>query len=76
MEELRGVEGKWRLIGRELIGRRVDDITHPDSTACLREVIRRRLQGYITWSHIIVALRKVGEAHLADNLKAKYTPGE
>ena len=73
MEELRGVEEKWRLIGREL-GRRVDDITYPNSTDCLREVVRRRLPTY--WTTIIVAVRKAGEAHLADNLKAKYIPGE
>ena len=77
MEELRGVEEKWRLIGREL-GDRVDDITYPYSTDCLREVVRRRLQSILTtsWGHIIVALRKAGELHLADNLKAKYIPGE
>ena len=75
VEELRGVEEKWRLIGRELIGR-VDVITYPNSTDCLREVVRSWLQGYYTWVNIIVALRKVGEAQLADNLKAKYIPGE
>ena len=81
MEELRGVEEKWRLIGRELdelglLG--VDDIRYPDSTDCLREVVRRRLQRYTltTWGNIIVTLRKAGEPHLADNLKAKYIPGE
>ena len=78
MEELRGVEEKWRLIGRELIGRRVDDIMYPDFTDCLREVFRRRLQpSYVTsWGRIIVALRKVNETNIADNLKAKYYPGE
>ena len=77
MEELRGVEEKWRLIGRKL-GRRVDDIRYPDSTDCLREVVRRKLQQYLTttWGTIIVAVRKAGEPHLADNLKAKYIPGE
>ena len=76
MEELRGVEEKWRLIGRELHVR-VDDITYPDSTHSLREVVRRRLQGYTTtWGRIIIALRKAGEAHVADHLKAKYIPGE
>ena len=75
MEELRGVEEKWWLIGRELV-RRLDNITYPDPTDCLREVVRRRLQRYTTWVHIIVALRSAGESHLADNLKAKYIPGE
>ena len=80
VEELRGVEEKWKLIGRELDEFRVmvvDNITYPDSTDCLREVVRRRLQWYTTtWGHIIVAVRKAGEPHLADNLKAKYIPGE
>ena len=77
MEELRGVEEKWRLIGREL-HMRVDDIMYPDPTDCLREVVRRRLQAYITptWKHIMVALRNTGEPHAADHLKAKYIPGE
>ena len=76
MEELRGVEEKWRVIGGEL-GWKVDDIMYPDPTDCLREVVRRRLSGFITtWRHIIVALRKANEHQLADNLKAKYIPGE
>ena len=78
MEELRGVEEKWRLIGRELHVRGVDDIRYPDSTDCLREVVRRELKSIITttWGRIIVALRSTGEPQLADNLKAKYIPGE
>ena len=81
MEELRGVEEKWRLIGRKLdeFGlMRVDDIRYPDPTDCLREVVRRRLQWYTTttWRTIIVALRNAGEPQVADNLKAKYIPGE
>ena len=77
VEELRGVEEKWRFIGRELIGR-VDDITYPNSTDCLRKVVRRRLQWYIntTWGDIIVAVRKAGEPQVVDHLKAKYIPGE
>ena len=77
MEELRGVEEKWRLIGRELPLGKVDNITYPDPTDCLREVFKRWLQiTGTTWVHIIVALRKAGEPQLADNLKAKYIPGE
>ena len=84
MEELRGVEEKWRLIGRELgrlreLNVRVDDITYPDPTDCLREVVRRRLESIYfttTWGDIIVALRSAGEPELADSLKAKYIPGE
>ena len=81
MEELRGVEEKWRVIGGEL-GWRVDNIMYPDQTDCLREVVRRWLQAtYLivnppTWRHIIVALRKANEPQLADSLKAKYIPGE
>ena len=78
MEELSGVEEKWRVIGEELPGGRVDDIMYPDPTDCLREMVRRRLQfGFITnWGRIIDALRKANELQLADNLKAKYYPGE
>ena len=77
MEELRGVEEKWWLIGRELPRGNVDNITYSDNTECLREVFRRWLQ-YIstTWKYIIVALRRAGEPQLADHLKAKYIPGE
>ena len=75
MEELRIVEEKWRLIGREFGVRGVD---YPDPINCLREVVRRRLQDpyYTSWRHITIALSKAGEPLLADNLKAKYTPGE
>ena len=76
VEELREVEEKWRLIGRKLGVTGVDNITYPDLTDCLREVVRRKLVSYTTWRPIIVALRKAGEPHLADNLKAKYIPGE
>ena len=78
MEELRGVEEKWRVIGRALPRVRVDDITYPDPTDCLREVVRRRLKSrYVTtWETITVALRNANELQLADNLKAKYIPGE
>ena len=79
MEELRGVEEKWRVIGREL-GVRVDGIIFPDPTHCLREVVRRRLQMVyivnLSWKDIIVALRKANELQHADNLKAKYIPGK
>ena len=70
------MEEKWRLIGRELGVWRVDDIRYPDSTDCLREVVGRKLQYTTTWVDIIVALRRAGEPQVADNLKAKYIPGE
>ena len=84
MEELRGVEQKWESIGREVFTSALNDyptdirISHSTSHECLREVLRKRLQVPLctTWRTIIVALRKAGEAHLADNLKAKYIPGE
>jgi len=78
MEELRGVEKKWRDIGREL-DVFVDGITYPDPTDSLREVARRWLQStysVTTWRDIIVALRRAGEPKVADHLKAKYIPGE
>ena len=91
MEELRGVEEKWRLVGRELHQQpqshyvsayeySPDDIGRRCSAAvdCLRETIRWWLQYAAppTWSIMIVAVRSAGEPHLADNLKAKYIPGE
>ena len=77
MEELRGVEEKWRLIGRALPVR-VADITYSDATDCLREVIRRRLQSSYTttWKVILDALKSANEPQVADSLKAKYIPGE
>ena len=83
MEELRGVEEKWRVIGRGLNilgvpdGLTVNDIKYPDPTDCLREVFMRWLK-YVgtTWGGIIVALRKANELQVADTLKAKYCPGE
>ena len=81
MEELRGVEEKWRLIG-EGLGQGVDDITYPDPTDCLRKIVRKWLQSpYLmfnphTWGLIVLALRNAGEPQLEDNLKAKYLPGE
>ena len=92
MEELRGVEEKWEHVGRELRQQTTlvnkvyqyspDDIRSRCSAAvdCLRETISQWLQctnfPTPTWGIIIVALRKAGEPHLADNLKAKYLPGE
>ena len=78
MEELRGVEEKWRLIGEELCLRRVDDITYPDPTDCLREVVRRKLLSVYTttWKVVLDALKNANEPEVADHLKAKYYPGE
>ena len=83
MEELRGVEEKWRLIGRELkilgvpSGVEMDDINYPATTDCLREVFKRWLDwAGTTWGDIIAAVKKAGEPQVADSLKAKYIPGE
>ena len=83
MEELRGVEEKWRVIGRGLniigvsSGVKVDDINYPSTTDCLKEVFMRWLSWHGTsWRDVIVALRKANESQLADTLKAKYIPGE
>ena len=77
MEELRRVEEKWTLIGRAL-GVEVDNIMYLDLTDCLREVVRRKLQTFypISWKVILGALKSANEPQVADNLKAKYTPGE
>ena len=81
VEELRGVEEKWRLIGRELGVWGVDNIRYPDTTDCLREVVSKwYVQAEIyndnTWKTIIGTLRSAGEPQVADNLKTKYYPGE
>ena len=91
VEELRGVEEKWDSIGRqlEMSQEYLTEIhtTFSSSDNCLRETISRWLQGDFeprniisfnipTWGDIIVALRKANELQLADNLKAKYIPGE
>ena len=90
MEELRGVEEKWRLIGRELrISQRyLTEIhtTYFPTENCLRETISRWLQGRYdhgsfifrtnTWKDIIAALNRANEPQVADHLKAKYIPGE
>ena len=90
MEELRGVEEKWQRIGRQLKMSQeyLTEIhtTYSLTDNCLKETISRWLQGDLepgrltlnitTWDRIIVALRSTGEPQLADNLKAKYIPGE
>ena len=84
MKELREVEEKWESIGREVfrsayISYPTDIRTsHSTSQYCMSEVFKRWLQdpAYTTWRHIIVAVRKAGEPQLAENLKAKYIPGE
>ena len=45
---------------------------------CLRETISQWLKWAAppTWSTLIVALRSTVEPQVADNLKAKYIPGE
>ena len=71
------MEEKWKLIGGALPSVRVDNIMYPDPTDCLREVFKRWLQLYgTTWEDIIVALREANEPQVADNVKAKYIPGE
>ena len=89
MEELRGVE-KWEHMGRELFGQSIPEYPYQYSAGdirsmfsadgdCLRETINQWLKhsaSSTTWGHIIVALKTVNESHLADNLKAKFIPGE
>ena len=87
MEEVRGVEEKWDSIGRKLrMSQEYLTEIRTSCDNCLRETIRRWLGGDLerdvltidnpTWGDIIVALRIANEPQLADNLKAKYIPGE
>ena len=84
VEEMNSVSTKWESIGRELFfdpsdHKYLTDIRTSYSTShdCMREMLRKWLREYsATWGHIVVALRSTGELQLADNLKAKYIPGE
>ena len=90
MEEISTVCGKWDNIGQQfgmdeeyLTEIRISYSTSHDR---LKEMLSRRLNGKagfhaifanaLTWRTIIVAVRSAGEPQLADNLKAKYIPGE
>ena len=81
VEEMSIVNTNWESIGRGLgVSQYLTDISTSYSTShdCMREMLRKRLKEYLftTWGRIIVVLRSTGEPQLADNLKAKYIPGE
>ena len=85
VEEMNSVSTKWESIGRKLLFADHEYLTHistsySTSRDCMREMLRKQLwlKQYVntTWGRIIVALRSTGEPQLADNLKAKYLPGE
>ena len=72
VEELSPVNSKWKEIGRELyVG--VDGVKASHPSDVLREVLRRWLTGIARpWHDVLRALRRVGEEHLASELKVKY----
>ena len=76
VHELSAIGEKWLLIGQALRVT-VEDIKYSQPADCLREVLKRRLHGGITtWGRMIAVLRNVEASDLADQLKAKYIPGE
>ena len=90
MEEISTVCGKWENIGRQF-GMEEEYLTeihtsHSTSHDRLKEMLSRRLNNMagrhivfeyaVTWGGVIVALRRANEPQVADNLKAKYIPGE
>ena len=85
VEEMSSVSTKWESIGRKLItsedSKYLTDIrtSYNTSCDCMREMIVKWLQNSFyshSWRRIIVALRSTGELQHANNLKAKYIPGE
>jgi len=72
VEELSPVNSKWKKLGTELRVRVGEvEASHPSDGLC--EVLRRWLRGYgRNWHHVLRALRRVGEEHLASELKGKY----
>ena len=85
MEEMSNISTKWESVGRELFNRSdhkyLTNIytSYITSYDCMREVLRKWLQinyYFHSWGTITHALRNAGESQVADNLKAKYIPGE
>ena len=81
------VRENWETIGREVFTsypsdlRYLTDIRTSYSTSheCMREMLKKWWQNSFydhSWRRIIRSLRRAGEPQLADNLKAKYIPGE
>ena len=66
-------EPSWTVLVNALKHRRVGQ------TGIANIITKDHLGEYhakCSWGDIIVALRKAGEAHFTDSLKAKYIPGE
>ena len=81
VEGVSHVSAKWETIGQELgLSSYLSDIRTSCGTShnCLKEMFRTWLCNNITttWRRIFQILRKVDESQLADQLKAKYIPGE
>ena len=81
VEGVSQVSAKWESIGHELgLSTYLADIRTSCGTShdCLIEVFRNWLCNNITttWRRLFQVLRRVDESQLADQLKAKYIPGE
>ena len=77
------VSSKWYTLGKELLPR--DDHHLLDSIHTqhrhnpkigLKQMLRRRMVYYTTWSDITAGLRPLGDSQLADHLETKYCSSE
>jgi len=79
VEELGALHNKWRALGEALPAlseKKLDFIgtQHSPTGKYLQEMLRMWINTVTipTWQHVLGALRMVGEADVADNLKVKY----
>ena len=78
MEELGALHNKWRALG-EALQLSKDNLEaigtqHSRTEKCLWEMLRMWIDTEFAprWYHVIDALRRVGEADVANRLKVKY----
>ena len=70
MEELSPVNSKWKELAIYL---RVEEVEASHPSDGLRQVLRRWIREDVAyWHRVPRALRRVGEEHLASELKVKY----
>ena len=76
VEELGALHNKWRALGEalglsdeklEVIGTQ-----HSHTEDCLQGMLINWLDDLVAWRDVINALRRVGEADVANRLKVKY----
>jgi len=77
VEELGALHNKWRALGEalELSKKNLEAVgtQHSNTEDCLQGMLIKWLPTLdATWNSVIHALRRVGEADVAHNLKVKY----